>query len=162
MTKEYDHLKELYTPLSLQEFSLFEKLYNEDNSSKQLKFNYAWALIRTDSKELQIKGVNLLTAIFKTTPERRKQSLYFLSLGNYKLKNYELSLKYLDALINAEKDLGKHHDNLDQLKLMIQDDVRRTTGTALLGIGVGVGLLAVGISVINRIWGSNNNNANRA
>lgn len=157
MAEEYNHLKELHTPLSLQEFSLFEKLYLEDTTNKQLQFNYAWTLIRSDSKEFQIKGVNILTLIFKTTPERRKECLYFLGLGNYKLKNYDLSLKYVNALINAEKELGHNVYNLEELKEEIQNDVKRTTGNALLGISIGVGLLAAGISIVNRVWGGNNN-----
>ncbi|XBW37545.1 hypothetical protein QEN19_003125 [Hanseniaspora menglaensis] len=157
MNLDQEYLQELNTPLSVQQFSLFEKLYNDDSTNKQLQFNYAWALIKSDSKELQMKGVRFLSTIFKSSPDKRKECLYFMSLGNYKLKNYELALKYLDALILAEQEIGnKDLNKLDELKLRIHDDIKRTTGNALIGIGIGVSVMAVGISLVNKFWGNNN------
>jgi len=46
--------------------------------------------------------VQLLSDIFKTTPERRRECLYYLALGNYKLGNYAEARRYNELLLDKE------------------------------------------------------------
>lgn len=44
----------------------------------QTKFNYAWGLIKSNKREEQQDGVRLLSEIFRASPERRRECLYYL------------------------------------------------------------------------------------
>ena len=46
--------------------------------------------------------MQLLSDIFKTTPERRRECLYYLALGNYKLGNYAEARRYNELLLDKE------------------------------------------------------------
>lgn len=50
----------------------------------------------------QQEGVRLLSEIFRQESERRRECLYYLALGNYKLGNYAEARRYNDALLNFE------------------------------------------------------------
>jgi hypothetical protein len=84
----------------------------------QTKFNYAWVcasrfrmcyaytlhahadvfqgLIKSNSRPDQQEGVRLLSEIFRNSRERRRECLYYLALGNYKLGNYAEARRYND------------------------------------------------------------------
>lgn len=47
--------------------------------------------------------MQLLSDIYKTTPERRRECLYYLGLGNYKLGNYAEARKFNDRLLDLEE-----------------------------------------------------------
>jgi mitochondrial fission 1 protein len=135
----------------------------------QTKFNYAWVcsvakgiffleifgpilylqtitymkqgLIKSNLRPDQQEGVRLLSEIFRTAPERRRECLYYLALGNYKLGNYAESRRYNDLLLDKEPN------NLQAGSLMslIDDKVAKEglMGVAILG-GVAVAAGIVG------------------
>lgn len=75
--------------------------------------------------------MQLLSDIFKTTPERRRECLYYLALGNYKLGNYAEARRYNDLLM--EKEPGNlQASSLGQL---IDDKVSKEglMGVAIIG-----------------------------
>ncbi|KAF0270209.1 hypothetical protein FOG51_03790 [Hanseniaspora uvarum] len=142
---------ELNTPVAETEFQVIKKAYELNSSDKRPAFNYAWVLIRSNNKDAQVQGVNLLTQIYKTIEaEKKKEALFFLTLGNFKLKKYELSLKYIDSLINAEDDLHNDTSSLRIVRDKIKEEISRTAGTAFVGLTIGVGLLAAGLTVANK------------
>ena len=75
----------------------------------QTKFNYGWGLIKSPLREHQVEGVRLLTGrshdrvllnyltmsfenaieLYREEPTRRRECLYYLSLGHYKMGNYQ-------------------------------------------------------------------------
>lgn len=59
-------------------------------------------MIKSNQRTEQQLGVQLLSDIFKTTPERRRECLYYLALGNYKLGNYAEARRYNDLLLEKE------------------------------------------------------------
>ena len=82
----------------------------------------------------------LLSEIFRTSPERRRECLYYLALGNYKLGNYGEARRYNDLL--AEKEPG----NLQaaDLRTMIDNKVAKEglMGVAIIsGVAVAAGVI---------------------
>jgi len=116
----------------------FEK--EGDYVGVQTKFNYAWGLIKSNTRNEQQEGVRLLTDIFRTTPERRRECLYYLGLGNFKLGNYAEARRYNDLLLDKEPN------NLQaaSLRTLIDDKVARE---GLMGVAI-VGGLAVAAGIV--------------
>jgi fission 1 protein len=119
----------------------------------QTKFNYAWVcasrfrmcyaytlhahadvfqgLIKSNSRPDQQEGVRLLSEIFRNSRERRRECLYYLALGNYKLGNYAEARRYNELLLELEPA------NLQagSLKGLIDDKVAKEgmVGAAIVG-----------------------------
>ncbi|KPI34659.1 Mitochondria fission 1 protein [Cyphellophora attinorum] len=113
----------------------------------QTKFNYAWGLIKSHKREEQQLGVQLLSDIFKTTPERRRECLYYLALGNYKLGNYAEARRYNDLLL--EKEPGNLQAS--SLRQLIDDKVSKEglMGMAIVGGAVAVAGIVGGMLMRN-------------
>lgn len=96
-------------------------------------------MIKSDQRAEQQYGVQLLSDIFKTTPERRRECLYYLALGNYKLGNYAEARRYNDLLLDKEPG------NLQSqsLRTLIEDKVSKE---GMMGLAIAGGLaVAAGI-----------------
>jgi fission 1 protein len=97
-------------------------------------------LIKSTSRAEQQEGVRLLSEIFRNSSERRRECLYYLALGNYKLGNYAEARRYNELL------LGLEPANLQagSLKELIDDKVAKEglVGVAIVGgIAVAAGVL---------------------
>jgi fission 1 protein len=84
--------------------------------------------------------VRLLSEIFRTAPERRRECLYYLALGNYKLGNYAEARRYNDLLLEKEPA------NLQagSLRTLIDDKVAKEglMGVAILsGVAIAAGVV---------------------
>ncbi|KAI1617360.1 mitochondria fission 1 protein [Exophiala viscosa] len=132
-------------PLKPAELQVLRAQYEKEGDyvGVQTKFNYAWGLIKSDQRSEQQLGVQLLSDIFKTTPERRRECLYYLALGNYKLGNYAEARRYNDLLLDKEPS------NLQagSLRQLIDDKVSRE---GLMGIAI-VGGAAVVAGIVGGI-----------
>ena len=122
----------------------------------QTKFNFAWVLdlpsspkassntqqglIKSNTRNEQQEGVRLLTDIFRTTPERRRECLYYLALGNFKLGNYAEARRYNDLLL--EKEPGNLQAG--SLRQLIDDKVAKE---GLMGVAI-VGGIAVAAGIV--------------
>jgi fission 1 protein len=97
-------------------------------------------LIKSNTRNEQQEGVRLLTDIFRTTPERRRECLYYLALGNFKLGNYAEARRYNDLLLDKEPN------NLQaaSLRTLIDDKVARE---GMMGVAI-VGGLAVAAGIV--------------
>ncbi|KAG9346364.1 hypothetical protein JZ751_006675 [Albula glossodonta] len=85
----------------------FEKKYNGELAkgvvSKETKFEYAWCLIRSKYSDDIKKGVVLLEELVqKGTKDDQRDYLFYLSVANYRLKEYEKGLKYIRVLLKNE------------------------------------------------------------
>lgn len=104
--------------------------------SLQTRFNYAWGLVRSPLVSDQQFGVKLLTDLFKDSPERRREVLYYLSIGNYKLQEYSKARRYADILLEIEPE----NRQAAQLRQVIED---RLAKEGLIGVAITSGVIAV-------------------
>lgn len=116
-------------------FSSPSSQQNLSNQEKRIQ-----GLVKSTNRGDQQLGVRLLSDIFRTSPERRRECLYYLALGNYKLGNFAEARRYNDFLL--EKEPG----NLQaaNLRQLIDDKVAKEglLGVAILsGVGIAAGVV---------------------
>jgi len=100
-------------------------------------------LIKSNQRPEQQQGVQLLSDIFKTTPERRRECLYYLALGNYKLGNYAEARRYNELLL--QKEPGNLQSQ--SLQSLIEDKVSKE---GMMGLAIAGGV-AVAAGVVGAI-----------
>ncbi|KAL2159806.1 hypothetical protein VTH06DRAFT_1939 [Thermothelomyces fergusii] len=126
------------TPLAPSELAVLRAQYESEGDmvGVQTKFNYAWGLVKSNSRHDQHLGVMLLAEIFRTSLDRRRECLYYLALGNYKLGNYAEARKYNDLLLDKEPG------NLQaaNLRSLIDDRVAKE---GLMGVAIVSGVAVV-------------------
>ncbi|EJP64191.1 hypothetical protein ACQRIT_002157 [Beauveria bassiana] len=139
MVTELPYALDAETPLNAAELKVLRAQYEKEGTMVgiQTKFNYAWGLVKSTNREDQQLGVRLLSDIFRICPERRRECLYYLALGNYKLGSYGEARRYNDLLLEREP-ANLQASNLRQL---IDD---RVSKEGLIGVAIlsGVGLAA--------------------
>ncbi|KAF2101203.1 mitochondria fission 1 protein [Rhizodiscina lignyota] len=130
------------SPLKPAELQVLRAQYEKEGEyvGIQTKFNYAWGLIKSSNRGEQQEGVRLLSEIFRSSPERRRECLYYLALGNYKLGNYAEARRYNELLI----DLEPQNLQAGSLKTLIDDRVAKE---GLMGVAI-VGGIAVAAGVV--------------
>ncbi|KAI1796632.1 mitochondrial fission 1 protein [Ganoderma leucocontextum] len=125
----------------------YQKELSQSHVTVQTKFNYAWGLVKSPLREHQVEGVRLLQEIYRAEPTRRRECLYYLALGHYKMGNYEEARRF-NALL-----LDKEPTNLQAQSLSGLIDTRVTRdgyiGMALVGGVAALGTLVLA-SVIRR------------
>ncbi|KAI9672500.1 MAG: mitochondrial membrane protein [Caeruleum heppii] len=130
------------SPLKPAELQVLRSQYEKEGEyvGIQTKFNFAWGLIKSNARQDQQMGVRLLSDIFRSSPERRRECLYYLALGNYKLGNYAEARRYNELLLDHEPA------NLQaaSLRSLIDDKVAKE---GLMGVAI-VGGLAVAAGVV--------------
>ena len=97
-------------------------------------------MIKSEQRGEQQEGVRLLSEIFRNVPERRRECLYYLALGNYKLGSYAEARRYNDLLLDHEPA------NLQagSLRSLIDDKVAKE---GMMGVAI-VGGLAIAAGVV--------------
>lgn len=82
-----------------------------------------------------------MSEIFRNAPERRRECLYYLALGNFKLGNYAEARRYNDLLLDHEPG----NLQASSLRGLIDDKVAKEgmMGVAILG-GVAIAAGVVG------------------
>ncbi|KAK8119537.1 mitochondrial fission 1 protein [Apiospora kogelbergensis] len=130
------------TPLKPDELQVLRSQYEKEGDmvGVQTKFNYAWGLVKSNSRNDQQTGVQLLSEIFRVSPERRRECLYYLALGNYKLGNYGEARRYNDLLLEKEPMNMQSAD----LRRLIDDKVAKEglMGVAIIsGVAIAAGVV---------------------
>ena len=99
--------------------------------SVQTKFNYAWGSVKSSNKVEVGEGVALLMDIYRSEPTRRRECLYFLAVGHYKLANYAEAKRYNGLLLDKEP----HNIQAQSLAGLIEGAVAKEgyVGLALAG-----------------------------
>jgi len=133
------------SPLKPDELAVLRSQYEKEGEyvGIQTKFNYAWGLIKSSDREDQQYGVQLLSEIFRASPDRRRECLYYLALGHYKLGNYSEARRYNDLLL----DLEPGNMQATSLRDLVEEKVQRE---GLVGVAI-VGGLAVAAGVVGSL-----------
>ncbi|RLV92809.1 Mitochondria fission 1 protein [Spathaspora sp. JA1] len=142
----YQPLEELKQPLAPEQLAVLrDQLRSEEpNPSPQTKFNYAWGLIKSPHYKQQQDGVAILIELYKSEENMRREVLYYLSLGSFKIGDYTNAKRYIQALLYSEPENQQAQALLESI-----DD--RITKDGLIGIGIVGGALAIGVGVIGAI-----------
>ncbi|KAI8577767.1 hypothetical protein K450DRAFT_250743 [Umbelopsis ramanniana AG] len=131
------------TPLPAESLEVLRKQYMREGeyATIQTKFNYAWGLIKCKRTIDIEKGVRLLTEIYQQAPERRRECLYYLALGHYKMSNYIEAKKFNQQLLVHEPK----NSQAIELNKLIDEKVSRegVIGLAIVGSIAAVGAMVV-------------------
>ncbi|KAG8861449.1 mitochondrial membrane protein [Tulasnella sp. 330] len=119
----------------------YQKELAQAHATTQTKFNYAWGLIKSPGKDNHVEGVRLLQEIYRAEPQRRRECLYYLALGHYKMGNLDDARKFNRMLIDKEPT------NLQakSLESLIDEATTRDgyIGMALVGGAAAIGTLLI-------------------
>lgn len=116
----------------------------ESPPSAQLLFNYAWALLKSPTTADQRKALAIFSALYRDSPDLRREALYYLALGSVKTGDYANARRYAELLQEKEPD----NTQFKALKDAIDD---RVTQDGLIGLGIAGGVLAVGLGVVGAL-----------
>ncbi|EPQ56479.1 mitochondrial fission 1 protein [Gloeophyllum trabeum ATCC 11539] len=117
----------------------YEKEVEAGHVTVQTKFNYAWGLVKSPVREDQVEGVRLLQEIYRAEPARRRECLYYLALGHYKMGNYEDAKKFNGLLLEKEPTNLQAHS----LQTLVDQRLARDgyIGMALAGGAAAIGAI---------------------
>jgi len=93
--------------VSSEDLKKFEQKYHSELQTGQVssssQFEYAWCLVRSRYPADIRKGIILLEDLFQSREESNKRDyLYYLAIGNTRIKEYATALKYIRALLQVE------------------------------------------------------------
>ncbi|KAF9054355.1 hypothetical protein BJ165DRAFT_1438232 [Panaeolus papilionaceus] len=119
----------------------YQKEVAQNHITTQTKFNYAWGLVKSPVREHQVEGVKLLQDIYRAEPARRRECLYYLALGHYKMSNFE-EAKRFNALLLEKEPTNLQSQSLGQL---IDQGIARE---GYVGMAIAGGAAALGTLVL--------------
>ncbi|KAF9583816.1 mitochondrial membrane protein [Lunasporangiospora selenospora] len=134
------------TCLSDSQLEVLRKQYVREGEyvTEQTRFNYAWGLIKSKNRREQTQGVLLLTDIYREVPDRRRECLFYLALGHFKLGNYNDARKFNESLLEFEPTNGQAL----ALRREIDD---RVAQEGYIGMAIVGGVVAVGTLVLTAL-----------
>ncbi|KZT65629.1 mitochondrial fission 1 protein [Daedalea quercina L-15889] len=148
MTTELPYAADAEVSLSYDELEVLRLQYQKELSQShvtiQTKFNYAWGLVKSPVREHQVEGVRLLQEIYRAEPTRRRECLYYLALGYYKMGNYEEARRFNSLLMEKEPS------NLQAQSLAHLID-ERVTKEGYIGMALAGGAAAIGAILLTSL-----------
>lgn len=141
--------------VSSEDLKKFEQKYHEELNhgkvSATSQFEYAWCLVRSRYPADIRKGIILLEDLFQNRDESNKRDyLYYLAIGNTKLKEYATALKYVRALLQVEPG-NRQAQELESIvsKRLEKDGMigMAVAGGAAVALG---GLVGLGLAMAGR------------
>lgn len=126
-------------------FQKFEKIYHEqlyaNNVNPKAQFEYAWCLVRSKYTSDIKKGIVLLQELYRSHEEGQRDYLYYLAIGNARIKEYNTALNYIKSFLTIEPG--------NQQVLSLQTSIKKKMDKeGLVGIAIsGAAVLAVGAVV---------------
>ncbi|GMM31439.1 Fis1 protein [Martiniozyma asiatica (nom. inval.)] len=137
---------EIFIPLSDAQLAVLAEQVDAEAPvpTVQSRFNYAWGLLKSKEDGNVKMGINILTEMFKNVPSRRREFLYFLALGCFKLKEYRDAKRYVDVLINHSKSDGEGNSDVLLLKRMVDNELAKNS---LIGFAIVSGGIAAAAGV---------------
>ncbi|XP_069845335.1 mitochondrial fission 1 protein isoform X1 [Dipodomys merriami] len=149
--------------VSVEDLKKFEKKFQSEQAagsvSKSTQFEYAWCLVRSKYNddirrgiallegshcvaglELMILFISLLSTelLPKGSKEEQRDYVFYLAVGNYRLKEYEKALKYVRGLLQTEPQ----NNQAKELERLIDKAMKKD---GLVGMAI-VGGMALGVA----------------
>ncbi|XP_008548730.1 mitochondrial fission 1 protein [Microplitis demolitor] len=131
--------------VSSEDLKKFENIYNEQlrtsNVTQKAQFEYAWCLVRSKYPSDIRKGIVLLEDLFNNHGDAEKRDcLYYLAIGNARIKEYTKALHYVRAFLQVEPG----NKQVQDLETCIRKKMEKEglVGMAVAG-GVIVGLASI-------------------
>lgn len=141
--------------VSSDDLKKFERIYHEQLRTSfvtpQAQFEYAWCLVRSKYPADIRKGILLLEDLYSNHTESEKRDcLYYLAIGNARMKEYSTALAYVRSFLQVEPA----NQQVQQLEKLIKKKMEKEGlyGMAIAG-GVIIGvasILGLGIAMSRR------------
>ncbi|XP_065203023.1 mitochondrial fission 1 protein-like [Planococcus citri] len=141
--------------VSSEDLKKFERAYHteltEARVTRETQFNYAWCLVRSRYSADIRKGIMLLEELFKTEESgddsAKRDYLYYLAMGNARIKEYSTALQYTRSFLQVEPG----NQQVATLEALIKKkmEIEGLKGMALAGgvaIAIG-GILGLGFAL---------------
>ncbi|XP_040828796.1 mitochondrial fission 1 protein [Ochotona curzoniae] len=129
--------------VSVEDLMKFERKFKSEQAagsvSKSTQFEYAWCLVRSKYNDDIHKGITLLEELLlKGSKEEQRDYVFYLAVGNYRLKEYEKALKYVRGLLQTEPQ----NNQAKELERLIDKAMKKD---GLVGMAI-VGGMALGVA----------------
>ncbi|XP_039765058.1 mitochondrial fission 1 protein [Pararge aegeria] len=134
-----DVLDEVVSSEDLQKFEkIFHEQLHQGNVTHKAQFEYAWCLVRSKYPTDIRKGILLLKELFNSHSEGKRDYLFYLAIGNARIKEYNKALHYVKAFLEIEP--------ANQQVLTLERQInKRMEKEGLIGMAVAGGaVLAIG------------------
>ncbi|GHJ90195.1 hypothetical protein NliqN6_6597 [Naganishia liquefaciens] len=149
MPTELPYAADAEESLAYDELEVLRNQYEKEQAQKhvttQTKFNYAWGMVKSPKRELQMEGIKLLQEIYASVPDYRRECSYYIALGYYKLGNYGHARRFNDLLLHVEPS----NMQAQSLKALID---QAETREGYIGIGLVAGAAALGGLVVASLY----------
>ncbi|XP_042872682.1 mitochondrial fission 1 protein-like [Penaeus japonicus] len=133
---------------SSEDLKVFERKYNDELVkgvvSSTTQFEYACFLVRSKYPADIQRGVVLLEELYKRPDEMGKRDyVFYLAIGNARMKEYQTALNYLKGLLRVEPGNRQVQELETVIKKKMEKDAMKgaaIAGGAILGVGALIGL----------------------
>ncbi|XP_031624636.1 mitochondrial fission 1 protein [Contarinia nasturtii] len=142
--------------VSQAELQKFEKNYKREVEEKgtqvavQTQFEYAYCLVRSEYPADIKKGIFMLEDLAQKHSEGNRDYIYYLAIGNARIKHYSVALKFCKAFLQIEPN--------NQQAITLEEHIRKkmeketmagvaVAGGAALVLG---GLVGLGLALASR------------
>nr|QBH73482.1 hypothetical protein [Brunneria borealis] len=135
-----DVLDEVVSSVDLRKFErVYHDQLHQGNVTPKAQFEYAWCLVRSRYAADIRKGIILLEDLFqKGNDEGKRDYLYYLAIGNARIKEYTKALQFVRAFLQIEPG----NQQVQTLETLIK---KRMEKEGLIGMAVAGGVvLALG------------------
>ncbi|GAB6019889.1 mitochondrial membrane protein [Chamberlinius hualienensis] len=139
----------------VEDLKKFENQYKEQHNRGHIlpktKFEYAWCLVRSNYAADIRRGIFFLEDLVKSGDiEAKRDYLYYLAVGNARIREYNVALMYLENLLSVEPS----NSQAKELSKVIQ---KRMHNEGLMGMAIVGGatlvagtLLGLAIALVKR------------
>lgn len=128
-------------PVTNQDIAITEKRFVDElrkngNTTVQTKFEYAWLLINsTDTKDIK-RGIGYMEDLTKI-PDRRRECLFFVAMGNKNIGELSKARLYATELLKEEPNNQQALKLLQEIENKFKKDA--TIGLTIAGVVVAAG-----------------------
>ncbi|KAM0724987.1 Mitochondrial fission 1 protein [Formica fusca] len=130
--------------VSSEDLKKFETVYHEQLRAQYVtpkaQFEYSWCLVRSKYSADIRKGILLLEDLYSNHDTEKRDCLYYLAIGNARIKEYSKALSYVRAFLQIEPA----NVQVQQLETVIKKKMEKE---GLVGMAVAGGVI-IGIASI--------------